>query len=326
MKPFISLLVAIAVFSALFYLLFAVFSLVMRRITQKEAKAFQNRLATVRGEHIQETEIDITKKQQHSAIPWFDVVLSRLHWSKELEKSMEQADMKTPLGVFILLSLLLGVTSYLFGLGFSDSALVPPVAGLGGVLMPFFWLRRKKKSRANRFEKQLPEALDLVARALRAGHTFTSGMAMVGKEFDDPIKTEFGRTLEEINIGANPQEALDNLEQRVDSPDLTFFVISVKIQSETGGNLSEVIESIAHTIRERFKLRGRVDALAAEGKLSAIVLVLLPFGVAFAINLLNPDYLATLQGEWLGKVMLYMAGSLMFMGIVVIKKMINIKV
>src|SRR5208283_1574049 len=126
----------------------------------------------------------------------------------------------------------------------------------------------KKKQRMKKFETQLPEALELVARTLRAGQAFSGGLGIVSEEFDDPIGTEFERTLDEINFGVSVGEALKNLTLRVDCPDLRFFVVSVSIQRESGGNLSEIIENIAHIVRERFKLMGKIRVLAAEGKMS----------------------------------------------------------
>ena len=145
-----------------------------------------------------------------------------------------------------------------------------------------------------RFEEQLPDALELIARSLKAGHAFSSGMKMVTDEFDDPVGTEFAKTLNEINFGVDVTEALKNLAKRVDCPDLNFFVISVILQKETGGNLAEILENIGHLIRERFKFYGRVRTLTAEGRLSAVVLIGLPFVIAFVIFLLNPEYIKIL--------------------------------
>ncbi len=177
-----------------------------------------------------------------------------------------------------------------------------------------------------KFERQLPEALDLMARALKAGHAFTGALKMVADEMDDPIGTEFDKTLGEINFGIDVSQALINLSQRVDCPDLRFFVIAIIIQRETGGNLAEILGNIAYLIRERFKLHGRVRVLAAEGKLSAIILVALPFLVALALTFLNPDYLEVLVTDPIGRFMSCFALVMMAFGIVVMKKMVAIKV
>ena len=145
-----------------------------------------------------------------------------------------------------------------------------------------------------KFERQFPEALDLMARSLRAGHAFSGGLQMVAQEFDDPMGAEFLRVMNEINYGSPVDQALKNLTHRIDVKDLTFFTVSVIMQRETGGNLAAILESIARLVRERFKLQGKIRALSAEGKLSAIILLALPFFVALALSIINPTYLTGL--------------------------------
>lgn len=177
-----------------------------------------------------------------------------------------------------------------------------------------------------KFQGQLPDALELIARALRAGHAFSSGMKLVAEEFNDPLGPEFGETLDEINFGISVSDALKNLSRRVDCPDLKYFVVSVILQRETGGNLAEIIDTIAHLIRERFKLHGRIRILSAEGKLSGIILLILPFFIVVALRFLNPDYMTTLVTDPIGKVMASIGAFLMSMGVLVMKRMINIRV
>ena len=177
-----------------------------------------------------------------------------------------------------------------------------------------------------KFQRQLPDALDLVARALKAGHAFTGGLRMVAEELGDPIGTEFEKTLNEINFGVGVPEALKNLSNRVDCPDLKFFITSVIIQRETGGNLAEILTKITSLIRERFKLQNRVQVLASEGKLSAIILIAIPFVIALALSVLNPVYIKTLFTDPIGKILVAFALIMMIIGIFVMKRMIQIKV
>ena len=177
-----------------------------------------------------------------------------------------------------------------------------------------------------KFQRHLPDALDLLARSLKAGHALSGGLKMVADEFGDPIGTEFAKTLNEINLGVGVPEALKNLSQRVDCIDLNFFVTSILIQRETGGNLAEILENIARLIRERFKLFGRIRTLAAEGKFSAIILVVLPFLIAFVISLLNPGYIQILIVDPIGPVFIAIALVLMIFGIITMSRMIKIKV
>jgi tight adherence protein B len=192
--------------------------------------------------------------------------------------------------------------------------------------LPFFSVYLKKNRRMRKFGRQLPDALDLIVRALKAGHAFSSGLRMVADEFDDPVGPEFAKTMDEINFGVGVPEALINLSNRVDCPDIKFFVVSVIIQRETGGNLAEVLEKISHLIRERFKFYGRIRVLASEGKLSAIVLISLPFVICLMLLLVNPGFLEPLYTDPAGRLLIGAAVILMVMGIFIMKRMISIRV
>jgi tight adherence protein B len=261
-----------------------------------------------------------------SDIPWLNTLLVRLALTRTLERLLEQANSPYGLGVFLLLSL------FLFWIGVLLSPLVLPHVLLqraGAVvlgLMPFLHLRYRKSQRIRQFEQQLPEALDLVARSLQAGQPFLVGMQMVGEEFTDPIGMEFNKTVDEINFGVGVPEALTSLAQRVDCPDLLFFVTSVIVQREVGGNLAEILAKTSQLIRQRFELQGRIQVLAAEGKLSAFILFTLPFALALVINFLNPGYLAVLFTDPVGQGMVTYASITMGMGALIIRKMIKIKV
>ena len=271
-------------------------------------------------------DLDIVKKHLLSDMPWLNTLLFKQTWSRKLVRILDQADIKAPLAVFMLLALAMSSGGFVMTFLISKQMLVSLAGAVIMGILPFWWIRLKKRRRMARFEEQLPEALDLVARALKAGHTFGSGMGMVGSEFEPPISVEFSKTIEEINFGVNLLEALDNLLERVDCPDLNFFVVSIKIQSETGGNLAEIVENISRLIRERFKLKGKVRVLSAEGRFAAIVLLLLPFGVAGAIYFLNPEFMEVMFTTEVGKMLTYIAMGLMTMGVVVIRRMIRIEV
>jgi len=269
--------------------------------------------------------VDIIRKTSTSDIPWFDRVLLSFHWVDKVRHLLEQADIRTPLAVFVLLSAMFFSVVLAIGTWLRlNILLIIPVAVVAGTL-PFLYIHFKKKRRLEKFQKQLPNCLDLIARALKAGHAFTSGMSMVAEEMENPIKTEFSKTLNEIKFGVSVPDALKNLSARLDCTDLKFFVISVIIQRDTGGNLAEILEKITHVIRERFKLQGHVKALSAEGKLSAIILVLIPFVIAGAISILNPGYMKSLVTDPIGKVLIVFGFSMMVIGVIFIKRMIQIK-
>jgi tight adherence protein B len=191
---------------------------------------------------------------------------------------------------------------------------------------PFIYLLMKRKKRKEKFERQLPEALELVARALKAGHALTGGLKMAAEEMGDPVGTEFGTLLDEISYGIGVPEALTNLTERVDCEDLRFFAVSVIIQRETGGNLAEILDNLGRLIRERFKFQGRVRVLSAEGRISAVVLVAIPFFIAAFLSIARPDYIGVLASDVIGRVLVLIAFVLMVSGILVMKKMVTIKV
>jgi tight adherence protein B len=192
--------------------------------------------------------------------------------------------------------------------------------------VPYTMVLRAKAKRLVRFEQQLPDALDLMGRALRAGHAFPTALKMVGDEMTDPLAAEFRNVFDEVNFGVSMPNALMNLAARVPSTDLRYFVIAVLIQRETGGNLSELLANISAIIRARMKLMGQIRVFSAEGRMSAWVLSLLPFGAAAMIQLTNPKFLHILYTDPGGQKMLMVAGVMMAMGVVVMRKIIRIRV
>jgi tight adherence protein B len=199
---------------------------------------------------------------------------------------------------------------------------------LGGVLasMPWFWVARKRSQRMQLFERQIPEALDLMGRALRAGHAFPTGVKMVGDEMPEPIAKEFRVLYDETNFGMPQNEALLRLADRVPVDDLRYFVIAVMIQRESGGNLAELLDNIAGIVRARLKLLGEVRTLSAEGKLSAWILGLLPFCVAGLINIVNPKFMDVLWTDPIGLRMVGGALLLMAFGVWWMRKIIQIRI
>ena len=192
--------------------------------------------------------------------------------------------------------------------------------------LPFLLVMRAKASRLVRIEQQLPETLDMMSRAMRAGHAFPTALKMVGEEMTGPLAEEFRAVFDEVNFGVAMSDALSGLAARVPSTDLRYFVIAVLIQRETGGNLAELLDSISRIIRERIKLLGQVRVLSAEGRLSAWILSLLPFGAAAMIHLTNPQFLEMLFVDPGGRKMLVGALLLMVCGVFVMRNIIRIRV
>lgn len=261
-----------------------------------------------------------------SAIPWLNRLLLSVPKLKVIDNILKQAGIRLSLGFFVLLSLSFGFLGFFVGrLIASDLVFGVLGAGFSGIL-PVFYVLRKKKKRMGLFTKQLPDALELLGRSLKAGHSFPSGIQLVAQEFPDPIGTEFGKVFAEINYGSSVPDALKNLTKRVDSEELSFFVVSVVIQRETGGNLVEMLDNIGHLLRERVKLFGKVDALAAEGVASAWVLSVIPFGVGFLFYFIRRDYILLLVRDPWGKILTLVALAWLFIGIVIMKKIIRVKI
>jgi tight adherence protein B len=243
-----------------------------------------------------------------------------------LHRIFEQAD------CHIKPSTLFGISLGLAVLGTTGSwlARVPwflmPLAGLVMFAIPWAWLLNKRRARLKAFAAQLPDALELVARALRAGHSLAAGMHVVAEEMPSPIADEFGRVYDEQNLGISMEEAMENMCQRVPNLDLRFFVTSVAIQRQTGGDLAEILDKIGYVIRERFRILGQVKALTAEGRLSGIVLIALPFVLFLAVLHIKPDYVAMLWTDPRGIKMSVFALIMQIIGALVIKKIVNIKV
>jgi tight adherence protein B len=261
-----------------------------------------------------------------SQIPSLDKILRNIPGLVQLDRLVEQADAKYPLGFYLLLSLTLMAFGWI-AIGIVKYGILLRILGtmtLG--LLPYVMLLRKKQVRVKKFQVQLPEALDLIGRALKAGHAFTSGMKMAADEFHAPLGPEFQQVVDEINFGVGVPEALHHLAQRIDSAELKFFVVSVILQRETGGNLAEIMGSLADLMRERFKLEGKIRVLSAEGRMSGWVLVLLPFFVLAFLKIKNPDYINLLFTEPAGRMMSFWGLIFMALGVLVIKKMISIRV
>jgi tight adherence protein B len=300
--------------------------LFFRSINNPEVKGIRKQLKLLSQGYRTDEIISLIRKRSLSEVPWLNRVLLKIPLMHKIDRILEQSNTPYPLGVFILLSGLFVFIGYVICLKAASSALISVIGAFVLGLIPFFYIDFRKKRRMQKFEQQLPEAMDLIARALKAGHTFSGGLKMITDEFGDPIGTEFSKVLDEINFGVSIPDALKNLGERIDCPDLKFFVVSVIIQKESGGNLAEILENIGRLIRERFALQGRIQTLAGEAKLSAYILIALPFFVALFLFFFNREYIMLLTTDPLGKRMVSLAIFLLIVGIYIMKKMIQIKV
>ncbi|MER3416420.1 MAG: pilus assembly protein TadB [Gemmataceae bacterium] len=243
-----------------------------------------------------------------------------------LHRLFEQADVSIPASTLAVIGFVLagiGITvSWLSGV----PLILVPVPGLFMLSLPLLWLLYKRRQRLKTFAAQLPDALELVARALRAGHSLAAGMHVVAEEMPAPIAKEFGRVYEEQNLGIPLEEAMKTMCERVPNLDLRFFVTAVAIQRQTGGDLAEILDKIGYVIRERYRILGQVKALTGEGRLSGIVLIALPFVLFLAVMHLNYKYVEVLWTTEAGIKMTIGALIMQILGALVIRKIVNIKV
>jgi tight adherence protein B len=243
-----------------------------------------------------------------------------------LQKTFMQADChiapSTLAGIGLLLAVLGMTGAWMAG---TQWYFLPPI-GMAMFTIPLMWLFNKRRVRLKRFSGQLSDGLELVARALRAGHSLAAGMHVVAEEMPAPIADEFRRVYEEQNLGIPIEDALKNMCDRVPNLDLRFFVTSVLVQRQTGGDLSEILDKIGYVIRERFRILGQVQALTAEGRLSGVILIALPFALFLVMLYIKPDYVEKLWTHPLGIKMSVSALVAQLLGAIVIKKIVNIKV
>lgn len=262
--------------------------------------------------------------QQESALETW--LRSRSRTFEQLENLIQRAHSPLTAGRLMGLMLALFTVVVVLGLLRQTNPLLLLVLSVAIASMPVQWLSRQANQRRQLFGDKLPETLDYISRAMRAGHSLTSALGMVGKEFPDPIGQEFKTVFDEISFGIPFKDVISQLADRVQSYDLNFFVISLKIQHETGGNLTELLDGLAKTLRERVKLRGKIRTLSSEGRASAWVLGSMPFLLAGMLTLVNPSYMSLLWTSSQGQTLLLIGGGLMAVGFFVLNSIVKIKV
>lgn len=322
--PGVPVLLIILTFFFFLFLLEGLFLLFWdpRRVQRRR---LQKRMKYLQGLEENLSASSLIKADTMSDLPWLRQVLKRMQRLEQFQELLLQADVSWSLTTLFLIFLISGAAG--LSLGFFSQGPLGALAGvLLGLYLPYWLLKFKKKRRVKKFEKQLPEALDLLARGLKAGHAFSSGLQIVGSEMPNPVGLEFFRTFREYNHGMDLNSALINLCKRVELRELRFFTTAVMIQRETGGNLVEILEKISGLIRERFKLRNQIKALTAEGRLSGLILILMPPILFLVMLRINPDYTMLLVNHPLGRMMAMTALTFQALGVLAIRKIVNIKV
>jgi len=290
-----------------------------------EAKRIAARLEALSGDAPMTT-ASIERIQEQSRMPRLNAWLARLGVGKRMKRFVGASAMAVSPAELIVMSLALGA----FGLFLPGLFGKPPIfgaaLGLGLAVLPWWRVASRRSERIAKIERQFPEALDLMGRSMRAGHAFPSAVKMVADEMPDPLGRDFRILFDEMNYGVPTNEALTRLAERVPVPDVSYFVVAVMIQRESGGNLAELLDSIAKIVRDRLRLLGEVRTLSAEGKLSAYILTALPFAVALLVNLVNPEFMSVLFTDPMGHKMVGVALFMMLSGILWMRSIIRIRV
>ncbi len=269
---------------------------------------------------------DILRHEAYSDLPLINAVLQRIKIAADINTLIQQANSDWTVGRVIFGALVAGVVAgFLGGLWF-DNVVFGVLCGLVAANGPYVYLRIKRAQRMRKFETVLPEAIDLLARALRAGHSLTAAIEMVAREVADPVGSEFRRVFEEQNFGLPMREALLNLANRLPVKDLQFLVTAMLVQKETGGNLAEVLDKTGAVIRERARLLGQLRIYTAQGRLTGWILGLLPFIVFLLMNMVHPGYAHLLLSDPTGRKAVWIGLGLMLIGIWMIRRIVDIKV
>jgi tight adherence protein B len=270
--------------------------------------------------------VSILKQRRFSASPWLNALLLRIPRAAAIDRLLLQAGLTWSVAQFLAFSL----TLVALGLGLLLVMNMPPPVAVAVSLLclagPYLHLLRARARRLKSIEAQLPEAADLMVRALRAGHAFSNALQMLGADLPEPLAGEFRTVSQEINYGVSMNDALQNLAARVPLTDLRYLVIALLIQRESGGNLAELLGNIARIIRERLKLMGQVRVMTAEGRLSAWILSLMPGGVMIMMSIINPDYISVLWTEPKGIRILWTGAGMIILGIFWMRALIRIRV
>src|ERR1700730_18524549 len=320
------ILIAIAVFLvvSLAVLIFA--SMLDER--SSKARVLRERLSTVQkaAEREPSEELALLRDEMLSRIPALDNLLRRSARISSLQTLLEQADLKSRAGNVLLLCLVSGAGLGLLVLLFSGFPQFAWSGVLLGVFLPYAYASHKRGKRFQKFEELFPEAIDTLARAVRAGHAFTSALELIANETAEPIASEFRKLFEEQKFGLPVRDALINLTERVPLVDVKFFVTAVMLQRETGGNLAEILDNLSYVIRERFKIMRQVRVYTAQGRLTMMLLMGMPPVIVVTMLVMNPSFIHPLFADPLGHTLVVAGITLQTIGYFVIRKIIQIQV
>lgn len=268
----------------------------------------------------------IFRQTRLSELDWLDAILQRLPLAHRAEDLLLQGGATWSVGQVLLASCLSGVAGYLLGIWFLPFRTIALVTALFGCSLPFLFIRAKKESRVRKFEKVLPDTIDIIARSLRAGHAVSAALEIVGEHGPEPARSEFRTACRQQNLGLPFRESLLKMLDRVPSTDLQLVVTSMLVQKETGGNLIEILDRTGHVIRERIRLHGQVRVYTAQGRLTAWILGALPVFLYLMLRLVNPSYMKVMTTDAFGQKLLAVGMVQVLLGFLIIRKIVKVKV
>jgi tight adherence protein B len=268
----------------------------------------------------------VVKQRADGPLPLVDRMVSQTRAGSWLSRLVERSGVKTTASAVVSISFGIGAIVALATMLLASHPLAPFAAGLAGALLPIAWLLHKRSARLKKFEEMFPEALDLLSRAIRAGHAFQTAMGMVADELPEPVGPEFKKGFDQQNFGLPLRDALNEMSERVPLLDVRFFVTAVLIQRDTGGNLAEILDNLAHVVRERFKIRRQIRVHTAHGRFTGYVLLALPAALGVALSFINPDHMNLLFKERMGQMMIVGAIVMQTVGFIWIRQVIKIEV
>jgi len=319
-------LIAVVVFVLVAAGVFAMASLFDDR--RSHARVLRERLSTVQqaSERQSSEELALLRDELLSEIPALNRMLQRSPSISRLQHFLSQADVKIRAGKFLMFTAGSGALLALAVLFLTDTPLYAGIALVMGLFIPYFYVSFQRTRRFQKFEELFPEAIDTLARAVRAGHAFTTALELIANEMAEPVSTEFRKLFEEQKFGLPLRDALLNFAERMPIVDVKFFVTAVMLQRETGGNLAEILDNLSYVIRERFKILRQVRVYTAQGRLTMMLLMALPPIVVVVMMVMNPYFIKPLFYDKMGHAMIVAGVTLQTLGYLVIRKIIRIQV
>lgn len=307
-----------------FALIFGAVMLLSGMGTAKRRKVLKDRLADNLGGPAPAG--GAPQRLDQSLFSLLDEKLRSFASTASLRRALKRANVNMRVSEFMLFVILCASFPPLLTMVFSSRRTLVPIVAAMGAAAPFLWLKQRRGARKKQFDNQLIDAVTLISNSLKSGYSFMQSMDLVVKELEPPISEEFQKVIQETRLGLPLDRAVKGMIDRVDNEDLDMMMTSVMIQREVGGNLSEVLDKIGHTIRERVRIRGQVRALSAQGRLSGIILGLLPASLGLILYMMTPEYIRVLFTDPRGRMLLFGAGFMQLIGLLMIRKIVDIKV